>query len=69
MIKHVLHTILQKFAQVGLTLKPEKCELNKESLTLFGFVFSAKGVSPDQEKVKAIYDASLPKTAKEVRSF
>ena len=64
-----LHTVLQKFAKVGLTLKPEKCELNKESLTFLGFVFSAKGVSPDPEKVKAIHDASLSKTAKEVRSF
>ena len=26
-------------------------------------------MSPDPEKVKAIHDASLPKTAKEVRSF
>ena len=32
-------------------------------------MFSAKGISPDPEKVKAIHDASLPKTAKEVRSF
>ena len=64
-----LHTVLRKFTQVGLTLKTEKCELNKQSLTFFGFVFSAKGISPDPEKVKAIHEASLPKTAKEVRSF
>lgn len=64
-----LHTVLRKFAKVGLMLKPEKCELNKESLTFFGFVFSPKEMSPDPEKVKAIHDASLPKTAKEVRSF
>jgi len=64
-----LHTVLHKFTKVGLTLKPEKCELNKESLTFFGFMFSSKGISSDPEKVKAIHDASLTKTAKEVRSF
>jgi len=64
-----LHTVLHKFTNVGLTLKPVKCELNKNSLTFFGFVFSSKGISPDPEKVKAIHDASLPTTAKEVRSF
>ena len=64
-----LHTVLHKFTDVGLTLKPEKCELNKNSLTFFGFVFSSKGISPDPEKVKAIHDASMPTTVKEVRSF
>ena len=32
-------------------------------------MLSSRGISPDPEKVKAIYDASLPKTAKEVRSL
>ena len=41
----------------------------KSQLHFFGFVFSSRGISPDREKVKAIHDASLPKTAKEVRSF
>ena len=66
---HALHTVLQKFANVGLTLKHEKCELNKNSVTFFGFVFSSKGILPDPGKVKAIHDASLPKTTKEVKSF
>ena len=59
-----LDAVLRKFTNVGLTLKPEKCELNKKSITFFGFVFSSRGISPDPEKVKAIHDASLPKTAK-----
>ena len=64
-----LDAVLRKFTNAGLTIKPEKCELNKKSITFFGFVFSSRGISPDREKVKAIHDASLPKTAKEVRSF
>ena len=59
---------IKKLTIKVLTLKPEKCEFNKKSTTLFGFVFLSRGISPDPEKVKAIHDASLPKTAKEVRS-
>ena len=64
-----LDAVLRKFTNVGLTLKPEKCELNKKSITFFGFVFSWRGISPDPKKVKAIHDASLPKTAKEVKAI
>ena len=64
-----LHAVLRRFADSGLTLHPDKCELNKKSLTFFGFVFSAHGISPDPEKVKAIHDARPPTSANEVRSF
>ena len=64
-----LHAVLRRFVDAGLTVSPEKCELNKESLTFFGLVFSAEGVSPDPKKVKAIHDARPPKSAGEVRSF
>ena len=62
-----LDGVLRKFTNVSLTLKPEKCEFNKKSITFFGFVSSSRRISPDPEKIKAIHDASLPKTAKEVR--
>ena len=65
----VLHTVLRRFANSGLTISPEKCELHKDSLTFFGLVFSANGVSPDPAKVKAIHDAHPPTSVGEVRSF
>ena len=65
---HALHTVLQKFSNVDLTLKHKKCGLNKNSLTFFGFVFSSKGISPDPGEVKVIHDL-LPRTTKEIRSF
>ena len=64
-----LNAVLRRFADVGLTLRSDKCELNKDSLTFFGFVFSAKGISPDPEKVKAIHDAFPPTSTSEIRSF
>ena len=50
----------------GLTISFEKCELNIVSLTFFGLVFSAKGVSPDP---KTIHNAPPPTSVSEVRSF
>lgn len=64
-----LHAVLRQFADVGLTISPEKCELNRDSLTFIGLVFSAAGVSPDPRKVKAIHDAPPPTSVSEVRSF
>ena len=68
MHNQALHAVLRQFADVGLTISPEKCELNRDSLTFFGLVFSA-GVSPDPRKVKAIHDAPPPTSVSEVRSF
>ena len=64
-----LHAVLRRFADAGLTISPEKCELNKDSLTFFGLVFSAGGVSPDPKKVKAIHDARPPTSVSAVKSF
>ena len=66
---HALHAVLRRLAHSGLTISPEKCEFHKDSLTFFGLVFSAHGVSPDPAKVKAIHDARPPKSVGEVRSF
>ena len=64
-----LQAVLQKFSKVGLTLNKQKCEFNKSSLTFFGFVFSANGISPDPKKVQAIHEASPPDSISSVRSF
>jgi len=53
----------------GLTLNSEKCLFNQKSLTYFGLVFSAQGLSPDPHKVKAIQEAPPPTSVKAVRSF
>ena len=64
-----LQAVFRKFSEVGLTLNKTKCEFNKKSLTFFGFVFTAEGISPDPEKVQAIHSASPPTSASGVRSF
>ena len=64
-----LEKFFHVFAKKGLTLNRQKCEFNKDSLTFFGFVFSAKGISPDPSKVKAVQEAIPPTSASGVRSF
>ena len=58
-----LRAVFERFSSKGLTLNRPKYEFNKSSISLFGFVFSEKGVSPDPKKVQAIYSASQPTSA------
>ncbi|GAB1600597.1 hypothetical protein Ahia01_000337700 [Argonauta hians] len=64
-----LFSVLNRFREVGLTLNKDKCQLSKDTIEFYGFVFSKSGVSPDIKKVEAITALSRPTTPKEVRSF
>ena len=64
-----LRAVFQRIRDKGLTLNQSKCAFNKPHLDFFGYTFSAAGISPDPKKVTAIKNASIPKTASEVRSF
>ena len=66
---NALEAVFNRFAKIGLTLNKKKCELSKNSLLFFGFVFSSTGVSPDPAKVKAIHEAQPPTSASGIRSF
>ena len=50
----------------GLKLNKKKCEIKKDTLTYFGHVLSARGVSPDPEKVKAITELQAPTNVPEL---
>lgn len=64
-----MHNVLRRLMESGLTLNPEKCEFRVPKLTFFGHDLSENGISPSEEKVKAIKNAEAPKSASEVRSF
>ena len=57
---NALEAVFNRFAKIGLTLDKKKCELSKNSLSFFGFVFSSTGVSPDPAKVKVIHEGQPP---------
>ena len=50
-------------------LMGSKCLLGRHSITHLDFHYSAEGVTPSGDKTKAIVERSVPKSAKEVRSF
>ena len=67
--KRALQAVFEKFSAVGLTLNKDKCSFDQSSLTFFGFVFSAAGISPDPKKVRAIHNTASPMSAGAVRRF
>ena len=64
-----LQAVFQRFSDANVTLHKKKCELNKDSITFFGFVFSGDGISPDPKKVEAIKNVEPPTSKTGVRSF
>ncbi len=50
-------------------LKAEKCELNKEEIEFFGYIFTKEGMKIDPTKVRDVVNAPEPTTISEMRSF
>ena len=61
--------VLRKLEERGLTLNLEKCEFYKEDITFYGLRFTKDGVSPTEERVKALKEAKAPADVKALRSF
>uniref|UniRef100_L7LYP4 RNA-directed DNA polymerase n=1 Tax=Rhipicephalus pulchellus TaxID=72859 RepID=L7LYP4_RHIPC len=64
-----LSKILDVFRLAGLQLNSSKCRFGRRRITILGHIVDANGVQPDPEKVRAVKDFPVPKTAKDVRSF
>ena len=65
----ILRRVLQKLRDNNITLNPDKCEFNKSTLKYYGYIFSAKGMTIDPDKVSAIVNAPAPINPEGVRSF
>ena len=64
-----LHSMFRVLRENKLYANLKKCSFCMEFVVFLGFVVSSKGISVDEEKVKAIRDWPTPKNASEVRSF
>ena len=64
-----LRAVFLKLKEVGLNLKPSKCEFFKNSLTYLGHTILEKGIKNDDYKIKVIWEWPTPKSVMEVRSF
>lgn len=64
-----LDQVLKRMTEAGLRLKRSKCMFQAPSVTYLGHRISAHGLSPVEEKVRAIKEAPSPKNVTELRSF
>ena len=64
-----LDTVLSRLQSAGMRLKRAKCEYMKPSVEYLGHIISADGLSPTQEKVRAIVEAPAPQDVSQLRSF
>ena len=69
--EHVQHldSVLTRLANANLMVNITKCFLVMPSFKILGFTSSKEGITPNEDKVKAILNYPLPATAKEVSSF
>ena len=59
----------QRMKEANLKLNPKKCALFHREVKYLGHVISARGVSPDPDKVEAIQAWPRPMPVKDVKSF
>ena len=64
-----MEEVLNILESKSLFAKASKCEFGLEEILYLGHKINAKGVSVDEEKVKAIREWPKPKTLTQLRGF
>jgi len=62
-----VRTVLDRLRQVGLKVKPSKCDLFKTDIKFLGH--QVHGIEPLPDKIETIRDWPIPKCLKDVRAF
>ena len=62
-----LEKVLQRLQQARLVVKIGKCKFAQREVKALGNIVSAKGVSPDPEKIRAIREAAAPTDVKQLQ--
>ena len=65
----VLHAVLKRLEENGLTLNTEKSKFKQKALDFFGLNFSEDGVKLSQSKIDALLNATEPRDIKELKSL
>ena len=64
-----LQAVLQRIEDHNLTLRKEKCEFRKTSMTFHGHMFTADGLKPIPDKIRAVQECTPLTTREELVSF
>ncbi|CAH2039232.1 unnamed protein product, partial [Iphiclides podalirius] len=66
--KH-LRIILQRLVDYGVVFNVDKCVLGTCEVIFLGYKITKDGICPPEEKIAALRELSLPKTAQGLRRF
>ena len=66
--KYHLQQVFQKLEESGLTLRGKKCHFRMTQVSYLGHLFSASGMMPDSQKVKAVLEWPIPTTSLSYRT-
>ena len=64
-----IRMVLDRLRQVGLKVKPSKCEFFKTEVKFLGHMVSSQGIEPLPEKLDTIRDWPVPRCLRDVRAF
>lgn len=67
--KELIHQVLARLDEYGVTLNIDKCEFAKKKINFLGYEVSANGIKPTEERVEAISTYPKPKNIIELRRF
>ena len=64
-----LLNVLRTLEEAGLTVNSDKCAFYKDEVVFFGLRFTKDGISPTDDRCKALREATPPGNVKELRSL
>ena len=64
-----LFEVRKRLDDSGISLKTEKCEIGKLDLKFFGLRLTSNGISPTEDRCKALREIVPPSNPKELRSL
>ena len=64
-----LNLVLQKLREVNLKVQLDKTNFLHKEVAFLGHVVSPDGIKPNPDKIRAVKEYPLPKTAKEIKQF
>ena len=64
-----LNNVLTKLKQHGLRLNPNKCKFSKSQIIFSGYLFTDKGILPDNQKLTRYVHSKHEKTKKKYPAF
>ena len=65
----VLHTVLARLKENGLTVQRDKCKFNQTAVDYLGHTVTSDRIKPKESLFTAVGDASAPQNKEQLRSF